>query len=92
MKSSLKQWKNNLKRKNYDLFLKSKYWKEVKTKVLCRDKNKCRYCGSVLNLEVHHLTYKNHYKEHKNLADLITLCRICHQSEHDFDKKKNTIK
>ena len=66
----------------YKSFLNSKYWKQVKSIVLQRDNFTCRGCGSKVNLEVHHLTYKNHYKEHEHLDDLATLCRNCHELSH----------
>jgi 5-methylcytosine-specific restriction endonuclease McrA len=89
---SLKKWKNDLKKKNYKLFLKSKYWKEVRLVVYKRDNYKCVYCGSKEKIQAHHLTYKNHYKEHKNLQDLITLCEKCHKSEHEWEIKKKSLK
>lgn len=91
MNKKLANWKNQLKYKNYDLFLKSKYWKNIRIEVLKRDKFTCVYCGVKDNLQVHHLTYKNHYKEHKNLQDLITLCDKCHNSEHQWEVKKNEL-
>ncbi len=66
----------------YKQFLKTKYWKYVRSLVIMRDGNKCTKCGSIKRLEAHHLTYKHHFTEHKHLDELVTLCRVCHQLEH----------
>lgn len=83
-KNKSKKGPNNLShlfKKSYSEFLKSDYWIKVRNKVLERDKFTCT-CGSNINLHVHHKTYKNHFKEHLHLQDLITLCNICHKKEH----------
>ena len=59
----------------------------VRLLVLKRDGYKCYLCGSEQELQVHHGTYKNHFKEHRNLGDLITLCKQCHEKEHNISKK-----
>lgn len=69
-------------RKNYKVFLLSEYWQHVRMKVLRRDKFTCIRCGSKNNLEVHHETYTIHFKEHKNLNKLHTLCSNCHREFH----------
>jgi hypothetical protein len=63
----------------YKVFLKSKYWKMVREKVLIRDKHKC---PNTYKLEVHHLTYEHHTNEHLYLEDLITICADCHHTTH----------
>jgi len=68
----------------YKDFLKSNYWATVRVEILKRDKNKCSHCNTTINLQVHHITYKNHFNELNNLNDLITLCKKCHKKEHDF--------
>ena len=75
----------------YKDFLKSPYWLIVKQKVLSRDKYRCSKCGHNRFLQIHHLTYKNHLYEHKNLQDLIIVCKTCHEKEHGL-KKNTTIK
>lgn len=84
VKNKAKKDPNNLShlfKKPYSEFLKSDYWVKVRNKVLERDKFTCT-CGSNTNLHVHHKTYKNHFKEHLHLTDLITLCSKCHEKEH----------
>ena len=81
------------KKRDYNLFLKSDYWKKVRKLVLIRDKNQCQNCKhtskicnlTVKDLEVHHLTYKNHKNELNHLEDLVTLCKSCHEYMHEPD-------
>lgn len=75
---------SHLLNKPYKDFLKSAYWKGVRLIVLKRDKNTCTSCGNKKMLQVHHLTYVNHFKEHLNLQDLITLCVDCHKKVHNI--------
>lgn len=74
---------DNLKGQSYAVFLASKYWCVVRAMVLKRDDYKCVICKSKDRLEVHHDTYKNHFNEHRNLKDLMTLCRLCHKEHHN---------
>ena len=67
---------------NYKDFLNTDYWKAVRNERLFRDGYKCSYCGSEDNLQVHHITYKNHGNEHSHMDDLITLCIDCHKEYH----------
>lgn len=68
--------------KSYKEFLKSDYWHWIRAQVLTRDKHKCILCPETKGLEVHHQTYRHHFKEHKHLDDLTTLCGDCHQEVH----------
>lgn len=67
---------------NYKDFLHTDYWKAVRNERLFRDGYKCSCCGSEDNLQVHHITYKNHGNEHSHMDDLITLCMDCHREYH----------
>jgi hypothetical protein len=67
---------------SYSDFLKTGYWLYVKILVQKRDGRKCVECGSKNKLHIHHLTYKNHFEEHKHLSDMITLCEACHNKKH----------
>ena len=64
----------------YEIYLESEQFADLRKKVLRRDNNKCRACGSTENLQVHHLSYKNIY--HEELDDLVCLCRNCHAAFH----------
>ena len=70
--------------KKYSEYLKSKEWKNKGEIILERDNHICALCGVSLgkkNGNVHHITYKNIYKE--NNEDLISLCRNCHKEFHE---------
>ena len=43
--------------------------------------HKCRICADTAALEVHHNTYER--LGHERAADLVVLCRACHQLFHD---------
>lgn len=64
----------------YHTYMSSLAWQDKRRRVLFRDGNQCQHCGSREYLEVHHLSYARLGCE--RLADLITLCRTCHQKQH----------
>lgn len=70
----------------YNAYLKSIFWKEIKRKY---KKYKCENCGDFENLELHHVSYNRLFCERE--SDLITLCKTCHQKEHQYLKDKTTI-
>jgi 5-methylcytosine-specific restriction endonuclease McrA len=74
------------RKSNYSLSLNSEQWKEVRQRVIARDR-KCVDCGSILYLEVHHLSYSHKGDELNNLNDLILLCSKCHQKRHNKMKE-----
>lgn len=67
---------------NYSEFLQSDYWLQVREWIIERDNHTCQHCGTSYYLQVHHLTYEHHGKEHLHPEDLITLCRSCHEQVH----------
>lgn len=71
-----------LHRMNYQDYLKTKHWQYLREAILYRDDYKCNDCKTAINLNVHHLTYKN--KGHEQLTDLITLCHECHEEHHSI--------
>ena len=74
-------------KESYAEFLKTKYWAKVSARVLKRDKRRCKMCGSKKDLNVHHKTYANHFRELSHMDDLITLCRTCHKKVHGISKR-----
>ena len=72
----------------YKQYLKSKHWKNKKREFLSVQGKRsyaCYLCHKRTKLEIHHITYENLGNE--PLADLILLCRKCHQ-EVTFSKDK----
>lgn len=75
----------------YREYLRSPEWAKVKERVLQRDRHRCQNpeCGSLENLEVHHVSYAHVGDEMKHLSDLITLCHDCHREVHGLEPQKN---
>lgn len=70
----------------YKNYLDSPFWRDFRIKVLKQDDFRCVRCGSEINLDVHHLTYKRVGKE--KIHDCVTLCRTCHNTLHDKKAKE----
>ena len=78
-----------LDRLEYNDFLKTCYWHNIRGEVKRQHKHKCEVCGSRTMLHVHHKTYDNIYFEYDHLEDLNLLCRSHHFEKHkDY---KNTL-
>jgi hypothetical protein len=71
----------------YREYLKSEAWIAKKWQVFKRDEYQCQKCGTAKNIQCHHLTYEHLYNE--PLDDLVTLCRLCHVSIHEYDQEKD---
>ena len=63
-------------------YLRSAKWASLKREILMRDNFKCRCCNSTSSLEIHHVSYIG-LGGNELIADLITLCKKCHQYQHD---------
>lgn len=58
-------------------------WKKVSQRIRHRDDGKCKACGATNTiLDVHHIIYLSRHGTN-NQNNLITLCRKCHDAEHD---------
>lgn len=68
-------------RQKYIDYLQSREWREFRLKALDYFGNQCGLCTSTHDLQLHHKTYKNLYKE--TFADVIPLCRKCHKRHHN---------
>lgn len=86
----MKEWvmKNYPK---YERYIKSGKWRRIRERVMARDGQRCKFCNSTENLQVHHLTYEHLYREENYLYDLVTLCKKCHQKETDKGKQAHLI-
>ncbi len=77
----------------YDEQLKTSAWLKKRAEIMARDNFVCSKClcdNFENRLEVHHIAYyldRNAWEYPDYL--LVTLCRDCHQSEHDG---KHTVK
>jgi 5-methylcytosine-specific restriction endonuclease McrA len=67
-------------KKRYLKYLDSKEWSDIKIDIRIIKDNKCEICNSTKNLQVHHKTYKNLFKEEP--IDLMLVCDVCHKKIH----------
>ncbi|MBO7714614.1 MAG: HNH endonuclease [Methanobrevibacter sp.] len=65
---------------NYEKYLQSEEWRQLRKYVIERDDKKCWICGGAENLCVHHLWYP----EEDTPDNLVTLCKRCHSDLHCF--------
>jgi 5-methylcytosine-specific restriction endonuclease McrA len=63
------------------LRLDSTSYRELHRLVLERDGWRCQACGSMQNLQVHHLKFRSHSGGDEE-QNLITLCAECHERMH----------
>lgn len=68
-----------LRREEYQRYLKSPKWRSKCRAVMERDKYRCRFCGQPA-VQVHHLTYVRIFNE--ALYDLVAICKDCHELLH----------
>jgi hypothetical protein len=68
------------RRAEYDAYLASEQWQQLRAKALERDGHACRVCNSPTNLHVHHRTYLRFGNE--LVDDLTVLCKRCHKLFH----------
>lgn len=59
----------------------ARQWRQARIVVLTRDKHRCRACGSVHGLDVHHVVLRS-LGGSDEPENLIALCRGCHESVH----------
>ena len=78
----------------YYSLLKTNEWRNKREKILYRDGYKCRWCGSMFDLNVHHKYYSAYPNgvlvkpwDYPDDA-LITLCKDCHKKAHQNKKIK----
>ena len=70
----------------YEAYLHSSEWQELREQAMKRDGWQCRMCGTGKNLRVHHVNYE-HVGTEQELEDLLTLCDDCHQKVHVKDNR-----
>lgn len=65
----------------YSEYIRSDGWKIRRLRALALAENHCQVCAAVARLDVHHNSYER--LGHERDADLIVLCRHCHNLFHD---------
>ena len=63
-------------------YLSSKEWKLKRIQVKERDNYACQLCGTTKDLHVHHMSGYDQIPN-EPIDCLITLCNVCHKTEHD---------
>jgi 5-methylcytosine-specific restriction endonuclease McrA len=61
--------------------LDAESYRQLQREVLARDRWRCQWCGSMQQLQVHHIQFRSQAgpdEEH----NLITLCASCHNQLH----------
>ena len=61
--------------------LERELYAELRQRVLQRDAWRCQRCGSLRNLEVHHVRFRSSLGDDSE-ENLITLCGSCHRCHH----------
>lgn len=63
-------------------------WKEKAQKRIEIDRGRCQMCGTTENIHVHHLTYRNIFRENV-YTDLVCLCEKHHKAVHRMMNRVN---
>lgn len=95
MMSKLRRW---ISEDKLVKFYKHRLWRAVRAAALKRDRNECQQCkaeGKQSKAEtVHHIKEVRQFPELSLLlTNTVSLCKICHNKEHDkFGHKQNENK
>ena len=73
--------KRKMLSKSPRLRLDSESYRDLHRQILERDGWRCQVCGSMQNLQVHHLKFRSHSGSDEE-QNLITLCAECHERMH----------
>jgi hypothetical protein len=79
---------------SYDVFLRSDIWKKIRALFNKKRINNpywqsCHGCTSKINLQLHHMRYKNINLTKVTLNNIIPLCNLCHKQLHLISRAKN---
>jgi len=77
-----------LKPPNYYEYIRSDEWKKKAEEAKAKAGNRCQFCNRSrveIQLEAHHRTYEHLGNEQP--GDITVLCRNCHQTQHEGNKK-----
>lgn len=70
----------------YQAYLESETWRNVREAIKERDNHRCRVCGNHSDLQVHHINGKYRFHEADHPESLMTLCDRCHKLIHGYFK------
>ena len=80
---------NQLRQRMPRLKLPSADYEVLRNQVLERDGWRCQFCGTLNQLEVHHIKSRRSLGD-DTLQNLITLCAKCHGTFHRGDNRDST--
>jgi len=66
----------------YQQYLRSRKWKNLRHQAIKRDNFRCTGCGYIGVLEVHHTHYKGVFEMEFSVDQLISVCHECHEDIH----------
>ena len=69
------------RKKEYERYLESDTWTDIRRRKLAEVGAKCAICGSRENITVHHIQYPKVYGS-EEMEDLKVLCWNCHKEKH----------
>lgn len=75
-----REYERNLFLNEHNVYLKSDQWRQLRLKILERDRYICQSCLTEKATQVHHLTYERWKKE--AAFDLTSVCDKCHERIH----------
>jgi 5-methylcytosine-specific restriction endonuclease McrA len=70
-------------KRTYYKYLLSDEWQQIRNELFESRGRNCEICHSTKFLQIHHKTYKRVFRE--DPADLIIVCRTCHEKIHEID-------
>jgi hypothetical protein len=71
-----------MNRHQYERYMASDHWKARKDRYFRTHEKRCAACGSVDEVQLHHLSYEKMGREPND--DLMPLCQICHSLVHEY--------
>lgn len=75
-----------LMNRDYELYLTSEHWSQLREQALNRANRKCEACRSIKSLQGHHLLYRPALTD-CTTDDIMSLCDRCHKLWHDWLKE-----
>jgi hypothetical protein len=73
-------------KQDYNEYLLSDEWQELREKAYKRSNNLCELCGAPKKA-VHHLEYPKHFTDDK-LSNVIVVCGVCHDKLHGIEQAR----
>lgn len=75
---------------NYQEYLASNKWQELREEAIKRANGRCQLCNSTSDLRVHHRKYPKIYGT-EPITDLTVLCNDCHAMFHEKKRRKKLV-